>query len=670
MTTSLEPSIGDLDLDLTAAGSSEGAPTLPSDPPRWSARRRLLLLHGTVIAGFLLIAILMWWKVWITGHPSTSMSCQCGDASEELSYLAWTPWALLHGHNPFFTTALQAGQGGANMLVNTTFIAGALLFAPVTLLWGPIATFNVLVTLAPVVSGWCFFLAVRKVTRFVPGQIAAAALYGFSPLIVDSDPFGHFFQIWLFYPPLAFLCLYELFVTRRRRPARVGVALGILTVVQFFVSTEVLAETLLIGVFGCVVAVALAPRQALQRWRHAAAGIGVAGGVAGPLLVYPAWYALDGPQHISGAAWPLTPFLGMTPSGLFDPGNYRAIVNEGYIGPAGPQWSYVGLGVLLFVGISFVVWRRSRLAWWAAILGAIAWTLSLGAAVVPQRPSTNGIWLPWRVLDRLPIVSQIIPNRLASFLVLFAALLLALSADAWWQWATTRDGGWATGLRARARRAPFLVGLGISSLAVAALVPVAVTYSFPFRIYKVPTPQWFTAVAPRLPEGTEILVYPYPDGFLTQAMGWQAMDAFRFRLVGGFLIVPGADRSHSSGVSPFGGSRLLLDQLTIPEYGPLPPATPAAVDGLRSALARWRVQDVVVTRQGRDAAYAVAFFTDALGRLPRLQDGVWVWYGLGRAPALGVTPGVVQRCVKGQHHVDNLAIPRCVLRRAATGTTG
>ncbi|MDE3085955.1 MAG: hypothetical protein KGJ77_04235 [Acidobacteriota bacterium] len=665
MTTSLEPGVGQVDLDLLAPALTDDAP-LPASRP--GGRHPALLLHLSVIAGFLLLAVLMWWKVWITGHPSSSMACQCADSSEELSYLAWGPWAVLHGHNPFFTNALQAGQGGANMLVNTTFLAGALLFAPVTLLWGPVATFNVLATLAPVVSAWCFFLAVRKVTRFVPGQLAAATLYGFSPMIVDSDPFGHFFQIWLFYPPLAFLCLYELFVGRRHPPARVGLALGLLTVVQFFVGTEVLAETLLIGVVGSVVAVALAPREAWRRARQAAVGLGVAGGIAAALLAYPAWYALAGPRHIAGAAWPLTTVFGSPPAAPIDPGAYRAVVGDGYIGASGPQWSYLGWGVLVFVMASVVVWRRLRLAWWAAAVGVVSWALSLGTVVIPQRPSTSGIWLPWRALDHLPIVSQIIPNRLASFTVLCAALLLALSADSWWRWATTPGPGPLAGLRARLRGARSVVGLGLSALAVVALVPVAVTYSFPFRLHKLPTPRWFTTVAPRLPAGTELLVYPYPDGFVTQAMGWQAMDAFRFRLLGGFLIVPGADGHHSSGVSPFGGSRLLLDQLTIPGYGRLPAATHGAVAQLRSDLTRWGVQDVVMTRQGRSAAYALAFFTDTFGRMPRLQADSWVWYGLGKDPPLGVAPRVVQRCAKpGLHTWDRPTIPRCVLRAAGAG---
>lgn len=231
-------------------------------PPK---RRRIkwdvVALHAAVIGGLLAISLIMWWRVWVTGHPTSTISCLCGDESGTLEILDWTPWALAHGHNPFFSNAIFAGQGGANMLTNTTWIVGSLLFSPVTWLFGPIATFNVVVTLAPVASGWCCFLACRQFSRFVPGQIVAAVLYGFSPIIVTLEPVGHLAQIWLIYPPLAFLILYDLFVTQRCSPLFLSVSLALLTVVQFFISTEVLTISLVAGGIGMIVAAILAPRQ-------------------------------------------------------------------------------------------------------------------------------------------------------------------------------------------------------------------------------------------------------------------------------------------------------------------------------------------------------------------------------------------------------------------------
>ena len=166
-------------------------------------------------------------------------------------------------------------------------------------------------TLAPVASGWCCFLAVRQFTRFVPGQIVAAVLYGFSPIIVTLAPVGHLAETWLIYPPLAFLCLYDLFVTKRHRPALVGLWLGLLTVVQFFISTEVLAISFFAGGIGMVVATLLAPRVTWARHRRILLGLTTAAGVVVVCLVYPAWFVVDGPRHIVGYAFPGTPKSGV-----------------------------------------------------------------------------------------------------------------------------------------------------------------------------------------------------------------------------------------------------------------------------------------------------------------------------------------------------------------------
>ena len=648
-------------------------------PRRRSARRRVVRLHLAVIGSFLVVSVFMWARVWLTGHPASTLSCQCGDVSEALGYVAWAPWALTHGHNLFFSNAIFAGQGGVNMVANASWMAFALLFAPITWLFGPIATLNVAVTLAPVVSGWCFFLAVRKVTQFVPGQVAGAALYGFSPLIVTSAPLGHFFEIWLFYPPLAFLCLYDLFVARKHRPVLVGVALGLLTVVQFFTSTEILVISCLIGLIGAVAALVFAPRVAWANRRPIAVGLGTAVGIAGALLAYPTWFALAGPQRIVGAAWPGTPSLGGAPRDLIDPGKFVHHPNlltaiGGYYGNAGPASSYVGIAVLAVIAISVIVWYRDRLAWVVAVAGTASWACSLGTFLRPLSSSSNQAWLPWRFFQHVPVVSDVIPLRFAATTVFCVALLLAISADRWWHWAralserpTARTGPRPALLQ------PGALAVGIAVVTAATLIPVAAAYSLPYVVRNRPTPPWFRDVAPNLPAGTEVLAYPYPDapdGGENQAMGWQAIDDLRFRLVGGFAIVPGRDGRHSSAVSRFEGTRSILSTLSFSAglrratKAPLPLATPDAVRMVRSSLHHWGAQVVVITREGGTPRYALGYFTAVLGRAPRYQDGAWVWYGLGRDPPLSMDPADVTACAAAYHRTQQLGVPECVLAAA------
>jgi hypothetical protein len=81
-----------------------------------------------------------------------------------------------------------------------------------------------------------------------------------------------------------------------------------------------------------------------------------------------------------------------------------------------------------------------------------------------------------------------------------------------------------------------------------------------------------------------------------------------------------------------GGFRV-LSTLTLNYGRPGPTGTPAQYAAVRRALRVWGVDSVVVStdpaapllQQGQDPVYAAAFMTAALGRLPRVEAGAWVW---------------------------------------------
>ena len=260
--------------------------------------------------GYLALSVLVWWNVW-SGHPTTTTTCGCGDSSLILWFLAWPAHALAHGLNPFFSTAMSY-PGGVNLLANTSALAVGLVLAPVTWLFGPVASLDIAVTLAPALSALAAFVLVRRWVSWQPAAFAAGLLYGFSPFIIVSLTDAHLMVGMAPVPPLVALCLDELWVRQRRRPVAVGVALGLLLVLQFFIGTEVLV----IIVMGAVVAgVLLAawgiahPDDLRARWHHALVGTVTAAGTAVALLAWPAWYALAGPAHTSGPVWP-TLYLG------------------------------------------------------------------------------------------------------------------------------------------------------------------------------------------------------------------------------------------------------------------------------------------------------------------------------------------------------------------------
>ena len=143
----------------------------------------------------------------------------------------------------------------------------------------------------------------------------------------------------------------------------------------------------------------------------------------------------------------------------------------------------------------------------------------------------------------------------------------------------------------------------------------------------------------------------------------------RYRIVGGFVIVPGQDGRHSAGISPFTGATAFLEDLSHLSVKALPVAAPATVRAVRTALTMWGVQAVVVPMHspGRVVSFAAAFFTAVLGRAPRTQAQAWVWDGLGYRPPLSVDAATVRRSRAAQP--APFQAPRCVLDAASRSAT-
>ncbi len=121
----------------------------------------------------------VWSSAW--RHPTSTTTCGCGDTSLFTWFLEWPAYAISHGLNPFYSTAMHVPVG-VNLLANTSVVAIGVLLAPVTWLFGPVATLNVALTLAPALSALSMFVLLRRWVTWTPAAFVGGLLYGFSPL--------------------------------------------------------------------------------------------------------------------------------------------------------------------------------------------------------------------------------------------------------------------------------------------------------------------------------------------------------------------------------------------------------------------------------------------------------------------------------------------------------
>lgn len=134
------------------------------------------------------------------------------------------------------------------------------------------------------------------------------------------------------------------------------------------------------------------------------------------------------------------------------------------------------------------------------------------------------------------------------------------------------------------------------------------------RTTTIRTPAFFTTAAQtRIPAGSVALIVPYTDGPLTeQAVLWQANGRMRFRIVNGWVIVPGP---HWGG--PNSISRALGDADTVR-------VNPQLRASILADLRRLRVDTVMVGPSGERAS-DISLLTRVFGRPPTVARDVDLW---------------------------------------------
>jgi hypothetical protein len=213
--------------------------------------------------------------------------------------------------------------------------------------------------------------------------------------------------------------------------------------------------------------------------------------------------------------------------------------------------------------------------------------LSLGGTQVVRRTTVPPVLLPWHWLANLPVLSQVLPDRLSiladglAAAVLAVSLHLALSAAQQPRW----------------RRQVIPVALAV--IAVLPLIPL------PFHTTPVAAvPAGYRAAFTRLalPRDARVLVVPVPSGHFSQGLRWYADTGYPGSMNGGYFIGPNRKGKAMS----YGGRKARAIARSIDAlWHPSSQAKSPTAAQMRGYVARWRPAAVVaVTRR-----------TSRLGRL-------------------------------------------------------
>lgn len=625
---------------MTGVGTGVGAGGAPrTGDPATGDRPRRRRLPWTVVGPLLVYAglgLVAYWPSW-PGDPSRIPFSPAEDPGQMTWFLAWTPHALAHGENPFFTTAINHPVG-VNLALNTLVPLLGLVAAPVTLVFGPVSSLNLLLWLAFPLSAGSMYLVLRRWTGWWPAAFAGGLIYGFGPYMVGHSS-EHLNLIFVPLPPLILLAAFELLVRREGRPVRWGVALGLLAVGQLYISPEILVSTVFFGTVALVVVAVARRGSVLPALRESRWGIAWAIGIAVVAGAWPAWMMLFGPQryHVPYATIRLSIVLG-NGSDLVGPVAPTPAVHFGAHSVFGllgalPSFaldpengSYLGIPLLLACAYLVVRYRRDPWVRLSATMAVVAFVLSMGPRLVVDHHVTS-FPLPFALFDRVRLLDMVVPGRMDLFTDLFVAVLVALGLARLHGEAVERREALRGEPRPRAWAGPVAVAV-VATVVVVSLVP-----QWPVPTAPSAVPAYFTSSAvDRLPTGAVVLTYPLARKDEARPMLWQAEARIRFDLVGGYAFHTGPDGDldwDPTTLAPSDVETFLFEQdRDAPAGSPPSPADATVAADLREFVAQNGVDALLVADDLVGSARVVSVATEAFGPPSVTTGGVTAWYGL------------------------------------------
>ena len=481
-------------------------------------RGRHLLFDSRVFGGVLglLGYTATRWALLPHGATPWSSHVLLGKGSDPGQYvwsLAWWPYALAHGLNPFITRLVWAPRG-FNLTWDASIPFLALLAWPVTALAGPLVAFNVLTFLAPVTAGIAAYLLCLTLVRKPLAAVVGGWLFAFSSYEMAQSQ-SHLNLDWTVAVPL----VGWLTVLRYRQAVGAKTyitATAAMLACEFGTSIEVFATLTLFALGSWVMALALVADQRqrlLALARDGALAYVIWAIICLPYLVYFAMGASQVPAEIRSAATYSTDLLNFVlPTPITAIGGAAAhSLTAHFTGNFGEDGGYVGLPLLGIVGYFAFTGRRAAWSATATVVLGLTAIATLGPRL--HVLGTIGVRLPWLVATHLPLIKSALPARLTLYIALFVAIMTA-------------------SVLVRTSRRRWLA-------AALAVLAVASTWPTTLPAPAVRPPTWVSSRLYRKlvrPSATLVLL---PYGSTGNSMLWQEMSGFYFRMAGGYTtIVP------------------------------------------------------------------------------------------------------------------------------------
>ncbi|HEV3290544.1 MAG TPA: hypothetical protein VG123_16285 [Streptosporangiaceae bacterium] len=421
-------------------GGAAGPGPARSRWPRWIRPGAPAARQAALLATYLAAGIAVSWPraTYLAGYLPASR-----DAAAYVWGFWWMAHQVTHLGNPWATSYLAAPVG-TQLGFHTLMPLPGLLMTPVTLLFGPSASYNLLSVACPGLLCYAMYRAARLWLPTGIGAVAAGAFFGLSANLAWRSWYELNLALGALFLPVALAAAVRLSRAPGRRPA---IILGLVLGTALLTDQE---SALLAAVVAALVLLPwLARAPSLAKLRTTADAAVVALLVASPQIIAMAAQAAPGGANIPGFVLAHSyQGSGASLAQLFAPSprlaayGLRGLASLYYRGRPEQVVAGYGLTLCLLALLGLVAaWRRRSarrlgLLWLCCsllALGPVPWLL--GRTPVPFPVRYNGVrmsaLMPFTWFVRLPGMADFREADRFTELGLLAAALLAGAGVAW-----------------------------------------------------------------------------------------------------------------------------------------------------------------------------------------------------------------------------------------------
>lgn len=333
--------------------------------------------------------------------------------------LYWLPFALQRHLNFFFTKYMWAPQGinlsWANQIPALSFI-----FSPLTLLFGPIVSNNLIAIISPVLSSFLAYILIKYLTKSKLAGITSGYLYGFSPYTFAFNSDMNLYFICLI--PLI-IYLFFLKYDGKIKTVTYIIIISILAGLEFLISPEIFATMILFGTLSITLSLFLFKDEKMKLYK---------------MLYYSALSLLISFVLLSPFIYNMLITINNIPKFIMPPDIYSVnLINMVIPAPiiffGGAFFikhgfrlfqtaSYIGVPLIIILVLYAIKEWKSKRGKFLVIMLSIALLFSFGPYLHITAANTK-IPMPWLVFSKLPFIGKALPLRLMLYAYLFIAVI-------------------------------------------------------------------------------------------------------------------------------------------------------------------------------------------------------------------------------------------------------